>query len=43
MKQNTAKRQRGSLTVEAMLVLPLVFVSWLTIINLINIYLLSKT
>lgn len=41
MKQNTAKRQRGSLTVEAMLVLPLVFVSWLTIINLINIYYLQ--
>lgn len=41
MKQNIKKDQRGSITVEAMLVLPLVFISWLTIINLINIYYLQ--
>lgn len=41
MKQQCSERKRGSLTVEAMLILPLVFVSWLTIINLINIYYLN--
>lgn len=32
------KNSRGSLTVEAALVLPLVFISWLMIINLLNMY-----
>lgn len=41
MEQTHTARNRGSLTVEAMLVLPLVFISWLTIINLINIYYLQ--
>lgn len=41
MKQVEADKRSGSLTVEAMLILPLVFVSWLTIINLINIYYLQ--
>lgn len=41
MNQTDADKKRGSLTVEAMLVLPLVFISWLTIINLINIYYLQ--
>ena len=32
------KKNRGSLTVEATLVLPFVFISWLTIINFLNVY-----
>ena len=31
-------RSRGSLTVEATLILPFVFISWLTIINFLNVY-----
>ncbi len=31
-------RPRGSLTVEATLILPFVFISWLTIINFLNVY-----
>lgn len=32
-------KSRGSLTVEATLILPFVFISWLTIINFLNVYL----
>ena len=31
-------KESGSLTVEAVLILPLIFISWLTIINFLNIY-----
>lgn len=41
MEHKHTAKNRGSLTVEAMLVLPLVLISWLTIINLINIYYLQ--
>ena len=37
MPRKSGKR-RGSLTVEATLILPFVLISWLTIINLLNIY-----
>lgn len=36
--RNKAHKSRGSLTVEATLILPFVFISWLTIINFLNVY-----
>lgn len=38
-KKNRKKDERGSLTVEATLVLPLVIITWLSLINILNIYL----
>lgn len=39
--KSRADSSRGSLTVEATLILPIVLISWFTIINLLNIYLLQ--
>lgn len=41
MEQKHRAGRRGSLTVEAALILPFVLISWLTIINLLNIYYLQ--
>lgn len=40
--ENKRPEQRGSLTVEATLILPVVLISWLTIINILNIYYLQS-